>query len=316
MGDSQPRLRVAAVQAAPVFLDREATLAKVVGLINLAAANGAQLVVFPESFVPCYPVWLWSGRADVEVHAFSRLYANAVCVPGPDVSRLAEAVRNAGVMLAIGVTERETTYSRATLYNTLLVLDACGEMVLHHRKLMPTYKERTVWGQGDGSSLTTFELHGARLGGLTCWENLMPLARHALYAQGEQVHLAPTADTGPAWQASVRHIAYEGRVFVISCCQVLHRDMCADDPALLGFPSDAGWLMSGGSAIVTPAEDCAYLAGPVYGEETILYADLDLEKVVEGKHSFDVAGHYARPDILELRVNRAAQAQWVEAERA
>ena len=139
MGDSQPRLRVAAVQAAPVFLDREATVAKVAGLISLAAANGAQLVVFPESFVPCYPVWLWSGRADVEVHAFSRLYANAVCVPGPDVSRLAEAVRNAGVMLAIGVTERESTYSRATLYNTLLVLDASGEMVLHHRKLMPTY---------------------------------------------------------------------------------------------------------------------------------------------------------------------------------
>src|SRR6185503_13128127 len=140
-------LRVAAVQAAPVFLDREATVARVVGLISVAAANGAQLVVFPESFIPCYPVWLWSGRADVEVDAFSRLYANAIDVPGPDVARLAEAAQAAGVGLAIGVTERDSTFSRGTLYNTLLILDACFELVLHHRKLMPTYKERTVWGQ-------------------------------------------------------------------------------------------------------------------------------------------------------------------------
>jgi nitrilase len=176
--------------------------------------------------------------------------------------------------------------------------------VLHHRKLVPTYKERTVWGQGDGSSLATVELHGARVCGLICWENLMPLARQALYARGEQVHLAPTADTGPAWQSSLRHIAYEGRMFVVSCCQVLHRTAFPDDPALAGFPADAGWLMTGGTAIVTPAGACEYLAGPVYGEETVLYADLDLERVVEAKHSFDAAGHYARPDIFELRVNR------------
>jgi nitrilase len=184
--------------------------------------------------------------------------------------------------------------------------------VLHHRKLMPTYKERTVWGQGDGSSLATVELNGARIGGLLCWENLMPLARAALYAQGEQVHLAPTADTGAPWQASLRHIAYEGRVFVVSCCQVLHRTAFPDDPALAGFAADAGWLITGGSAIVSPAGDCDYLAGPVYGEETILYADLDLEKVVQAKHSFDVAGHYARPDVLELRINRARNAPLVD----
>jgi nitrilase len=272
VGDKQPVLRIAAVQAAPVFLDREATVAKAVGLIGHAAAKGAQLVVFPESFVPCYPVWLWSGRADVEPDAFVRLYANAVEVPGADLAQLAQAAQTAGVAVAIGVTERESTYGRGTLYNTLLILDSSGQLVLQHRKLMPTYKERTVWGQGDGSSLRTVELSGTRVGGLLCWENLMPLARHALYAQGEQIHLAPTADT-----------------------------------------TDAGWLMTGGSAIVTPGGDCEYLAGPVYAQETILYADLDLGKVVEGKHSFDVAGHYARPDILELRVNRKAQAQWVDA---
>jgi nitrilase len=305
---------VAAVQAAPVFLDREATIAKAAGLISQAAGNGAQLVVFPESFVPCYPVWLWAGRADVEVDAFSRLYANAVDVPGPDAACLSDAARSTGVAVAIGVTERESTYSRATLYNTLLVFDASGELVLHHRKLMPTYKERTIWGQGDGSSLVTVGLDGTRIGGLICWENLMPLARQALYAQGEQVHLAPTADTGAAWQASLRHIAYEGRVFVVSCCQVLHRNAFPDDPALEGFPPEAGWLITGGTAIVSPGGDCNYLAGPVYGEETILYADLDLERVVEAKHSFDVAGHYARPDVLELRINRKPQAQLVEME--
>jgi nitrilase len=312
MGDKQPVLRVAAVQAAPVFLDREATVEKVAELIGVAATDGAQLVVFPESFVPCYPVWLWAGRADVEVEAFSRLYANAVEVPGADTARLSEVARGAGVAIAIGVTERESTYSRSTLYNTLLIMDSTGELVLHHRKLMPTYKERTVWGQGDGSSLVTVEVNTVRLGGLLCWENLMPLVRHTLYAQGEQVHLAPTADTGAAWQASLRHIAYEGRVFVVSCCQVLHRESFADDPALAGFPADAGWLIRGGSAIVTPGGDCDYLAGPAYDQETILYADLNLATVVEAKHSFDVAGHYARPDILELRINRTPQAQLVD----
>jgi nitrilase len=312
MGDTPPVVRVAAVQASPVFLDRDATLSKAVTLTGQAAANGARLVVFPEAFVPCYPVWLWSGRADVEAAAYARLYANAVEVPGADTARLAAAARDGGVGLAIGVTERESTYGRGTLYNTLLVFNASGELVLRHRKLMPTYKERTVWGQGDGSSLVTVDLNGARVGGLVCWENLMPLARHALYAQGEQIHLAPTADTGAAWQASLRHIAYEGRVFVVSCCQVLHRDAFADDPALAGFATDAGWLISGGSAIVAPATDREYLAGPVYAEETILYADLDLEKVVEGKHSFDVAGHYARPDIFELRINRKPHEQLLD----
>jgi len=311
-GDKQAVLRVAAVQAAPVFLNRAATIAKAVGLMSQAADNGAQLVVFPESFVPCYPVWLWAGRADVEVDAFARLYANAVDVPGADTECLADAARTSGVAVAIGVTERESTYSRATLYNTLLVFDASGELVLHHRKLMPTYKERTIWGQGDGSSLVTASLDGIRIGGLLCWENLMPLARQALYAQGEQVHLAPTADTGAPWQTSLRHIAYEGRVFVVSCCQVLHRTAFPDDPALAGFAADAGWLITGGSAIVSPAGDCDYLAGPVYGQETILYADLDLEKVVVGKHSFDVAGHYARPDVLQLRINRTQQAPLVD----
>jgi nitrilase len=302
--DAFPGLRVAAVQAAPVFLDSAATTAKATALISESAANGAQLVVFPESFVPCYPVWLWSGRADVEPDAFSRLFANSLEVPGPETACLAQAARNTGAAVAIGVSERESNYGRATLYNSLLIFAPSGDLVLHHRKLMPTYKERTVWGQGDGSGLRTVEMGGVRFGGLICWENLMPLARQALYAQGEQVHLAGTADTGAAWQASLRHIAYEGRVFVVSSCQVLRRRDAPDDPALAGFPPDADWLIRGGSAVVAPGGDCDYLAGPAYEQETILYADLDLRKVVEAKHSLDVAGHYARPDVLELRIDR------------
>ncbi|MBV9134524.1 MAG: carbon-nitrogen hydrolase family protein [Chloroflexi bacterium] len=300
---SNQRLRVAAVQAEPVFLDREATVNKALQLIEAAAANGAELVVFPEAFVPGYPVWLWGERADVEPDAYVRLYANAVQVPDATTACLAEAATRAGVGVAIGITERDAAYSRATLYNTLLLFGPDGRLILHRRKLMPTYKERTVWGQGDASSLVASEVHGVRIGGLICWENLMPLARQAMYAQGEQLHLAPTADTGKAWQATVRHIAYEGRIFVVSCCQVLRR---TDDPALSGFPADAEWLMRGGTAIVSPTGDCDYLAGPVYEQESILYADLDLTDVIRAKHSFDVAGHYARADVLQLHVDRNA----------
>jgi nitrilase len=289
-----------------VFLDREATLEKACRLIAEAADEGARLIVFPEAFVPGYPIWLWAandgGQPNLEGDAFARLYAGAVEVPGATAA-LGRAARAAGAVVAIGVTEREADYSRGTLYNTLLIFDADGELILRHRKLMPTYKERTVWGQGDGSSLAVRETPAGRLGGLICWENLMPLARYALYAQGEQIHLAPTADCSDAWQATLRHLAYEGRVFVIACCQVLSRAALGDDPAAAGFPPDAGWLMRGGSAIVAPGGD-GYLAGPLYDQEGIVYADVDLDQVARAKHSLDVAGHYARPDVFELRVNR------------
>jgi nitrilase len=193
---SSQHFRVAAVQAKPLLLNRKATVNKALELIEAAAANGAKLVVFPEAFVPGYPVWLSAGRADVETEAYERLYANAVQVPDATTACLAEAAARAGVGVAIGVTERDAAYSRATLYCTLLLFEENGTLVLHRRKLMPTYKERTVWGQGDASSLVAADVHGVRIGGLICWENLMPLARQALYAQGEQLHIAPTADTG------------------------------------------------------------------------------------------------------------------------
>ncbi len=257
MGDQPRTIRLATIQAAPVFLDREATVAKAVSLISEAASEGAELILLPESFVPGYPVWLWSsndgGNPGLEEDAFARLFANAVEVPSDSTRSLGQAARDANAVVAIGVTERESEYGHGTLYNTLLVFDQDGRLILRHRKLMPTYKERTVWGQGDGSSLAVCETSLGRIGGLICWENLMPLARYALYAQGEQVHLAPTA------------------------------------------------------AIVAPGGDCDYLAGPLFNEEGILRADLDLGAVARAKHSFDVAGHYARPDVFELHVSRAAR---------
>ncbi|MBI2321926.1 MAG: carbon-nitrogen hydrolase family protein [Chloroflexi bacterium] len=309
MGDASSTIRAAAVQAAPVFLDREATVEKACRLIAQAADGGAELIVLPEAFVPGYPVWLWSsdngGQPGLEADAFARLYTNAVDVPGQAIRALSRAARAAKAVVAIGVTEREAEYGHGTLYNTLLLFDEEGALIARHRKLMPTYKERTVWGQGDGSSLSVLTTRVGRLGGLICWENLMPLARYALYAQGEQVHLAPTADCGAAWQPTLRHIAYEGRVFVIASCQVLSRDALRDEPALAGFPPEAGWLMRGGSAIVAPNGDCGYLAGPLYEQEGILHATLDLSLVSRAKHSLDVAGHYSRPDVFELYINRS-----------
>ncbi len=256
MGDDPGTVRAAAIQAAPVFLDREATLERAAQRIEEAADGGARLIVLPESFVPCYPVWLWAssdgGRSGLEAEAFARLHANAVEVPGMAVESLGRAARRARAVVAIGVTEREAEFSQGTLYNTLLVFGPDGELLLRHRKLMPTYMERTVCGQGDGSTLSVLATSAGRLGGLICWENLMPLARYALYAQGEQVPLAPTADCGDAWQPTLRHIGYEGRVFVIASCQVIARDELPDEPALAGFPAGAGWLMRGGSAIVSP----------------------------------------------------------------
>jgi len=307
-------VRASAVQAAPVFLDGEATLEKAIGLIGEAAEGGADLIVMPESLIPGYPVWLWAssdgGQSGLEAEAFARLYANAVEVPGPIADRLGQAARSAQAVVAIGVTEREAAFSRGTLYNTLLVYGPDGELLLRHRKLMPTYKERTVWGQGDGSTLSVVPTPAGRVGGLICWENLMPLARYGLYAQGEQIHLAPTADCGDAWQPTLRHIGYEGRVFVVACSQVLSRDALSDEPTLAGFPDDSGWLMRGGSAIVSPGGD--YLAGPLWEQEGILYADLDLGQVVKAKHSLDVAGHYARPDVFELRINRGCHPPFVD----
>ncbi len=302
-GESFPKYKAAAIQAAPVFLDREATVEKACRLIAEAAANGASLAVFPETWVPGYPVWTnavsrWNYPPSKQV--YRRLYQNAVDIPGPVTQRLGEAAGKAGVCLAIGVHERAAS---GTLYNTILFIGQDGQLLGKHRKLVPTYHERMVWGQGDGSTLNVFDTGLGRLGGLICWEHWMPLARYALYAQGEQVHasLWPTADE--TFLLACRSMAFEGRLFVIVSCSYLTKAMLPADfeleEEMSGFPEV---LCRGGSAIIGP--DGKYLAGPVYGEETVLYADIDLARGFEEKLAMDVVGHYARPDVFTLHIDR------------
>ena len=307
--------RIAAVQAAPVFLDLDATIEKACGLIETAAKGGASLVAFPEAFVPGYPVWVWfipSGKTHPLRALYARLHANSVAIPGPEVNRLCEAAADSGVTVAIGVNERNSEGSDSTLYNTLLYLGAEGRVLGKHRKLIPTAGERLVWGQAAGSDLEVFELPFGRLSGLLCWENYMPLARYALTAWGEQIHVAPTWDRGEPWISTMRHVAKESRCFVLSACQAFHMD---DIPDELEFKAEYlngvdGWLNPGLSLIVDP--DGKVLAGPLEAEEGILYADVHPDQLVGPRWQLDTAGHYARPDIFELRVHREPRPPLVE----
>jgi len=302
--------KIAAIQAAPVFLDREATIAKACELIRQAGEEGASLAVFPEAFVPGYPLWSWfipPGKTHPLRALYAELLDNAVTVPSESVDRLRRAAAAAGIAVAIGINEVNAEASGTTLYNTLLYLGPDGSILGKHRKLVPTAAERLVWGQGDGSDLDVYHLPFGRLGGLICWENYMPLARYALYAWGVQIFVAPTWDRGEPWLSTLRHIAKEGRCFVVGCCSALHKD---DIPDRLPFKEEylqgAGdWLNPGGSAIVDP--DGKLVAGPAHETETILYAEFEPAQLTGPRWQLDTAGHYARPDVFELHVHRQAK---------
>ncbi len=297
-------VRVAAVQATPVFLDREATVDKACALIAEAGRHGAHLAVFPEGFVPTYPLWAWyipPIRTQEARVLYDELLQQSVTVPGPTVERLGEAARDAGVTVVMGINERNAEASGTTLYNSLLFIGPDGRLLGRHRKLVPTVAERLVHGRGDGSTLGVYDLDIGRLGGLICWENYMPLARWALYARGVQIHVAPTWDRGEPWLSTLRHIAKEGRAFVIGCCSPVRRD---DVPERYAFKAEhlpeAPWINPGGSAIVDP--DGRFLAEPVTEREEILYADLDLGMLRGSRFQLDVAGHYGRPDVFGFRI--------------
>jgi nitrilase len=304
-------VRVACVQAEPAVLDRERTLDKLATLTAEAAAAGARLVVFPETFVAAYPSSAWAkflaGWADPRAKgAFARLVRESVDVPGPDADRLGEIAREHEVWLVTGVNERDPERP-GTLYNALLYHAPDGRLAVHHRKLVPTNHERLIWGQGDGGGLRAVETPLGRIGGLICWENYMPLARFALYESGVEIYIASTADDGDAWQSTLVHIARESRAFVVSPCHFQRAGSYPDDFPLRDELAGIDVLGRGGSAILAP--DGSYLAGTLYGEEGILYADLDPQRLDEERQRFDPAGHYHRPDVLELRVRarRAAR---------
>jgi nitrilase len=294
---------VAAVQAAPVLLDRDATISKLVDLAEKAAAEGARLVVFPEAFVPGYPDWVWRTRPwDAHASAlYARLLDQAVVVGSPATGMLAETARRLGIWLSAGVSERDEAGS--TLYNTLLYFAPDGTLAARHRKLMPTGGERLVWGMGDGSTLDVVDTGFGRLGGLICWENYMPLARAALYACGIDIYLAPTWDNSDVWVPTLRHIGKEGRTFVIGVTSCIRAtDLPEDLPGradLYGGADD--WLSRGNSVIIGP--DGEILAGPITEEEAILYAEIDTTAARVSRQQFDPAGHYSRSDVLHLSVD-------------
>ena len=300
-------VKTAVVQAAPILFNRDATVEKACRLTAEASAQGAQLILFPEAFIPAYPRGLSFGtvvgsRSPEGRLTWERYWDNAVDVPGPATEALGQAAQVANAYLAIGVIERDTQFSRGTLYCTLLYFGPDGQLLGKHRKLKPTAAERLIWGEGDGSTLTVLDTPLGKLGGLICWENYMPLARMALYSKGVEMYLAPTADSRDSWQATLRHIALEGRCFVLGCNQFVTKSMYpADLPGIEDLADQPEIMCRGGSAIISPLGEV--LVGPLYDAEGILYADLDLADVARSKLDFDVVGHYARPDVFQLVVD-------------
>ena len=307
MTDRHSIVKVAVVQAAPVLFNRDATVEKTVELIQRASAQNAQLVLFPEAFIPAYPRGLSFGmvvgsRSIEGRQLWQRYWDNSIEIPGPATETLGEAVSEAGVHMAIGVIEKDSQFSGGTLYCTLLYFGPDGQILGKHRKIKPTGSERLIWGEGDGSTLTAVSTPLGVIGGLICWENYMPLARMAMYSKGVEIYLAPTADQRDTWQATMQHIAQEGRCFVLGCNQFVTKEMypadLKDHPEVAAMPEV---MCRGGSVIVSPLGKV--IAGPLYGEEGILYADLDMNEIICSKVDFDVVGHYARPDVFQLWVN-------------
>lgn len=294
--------KVAVIQSASVPFDADASTTKAEGLIAEVAAAGAKLAVFPEAFIGGYPKGSAFGaavgyRTEGGRNEYARYSNGAVELDGPEVRRLVDASSEHGVFVVMGVIERLGN----TLYCTALLISPTEGLVENHRKLMPTGSERLVWGYGDGSTLGTMDTPLGRAGAVICWENYMPLMRQAMYAAGVQLYCAPTADDRPTWQASMTHIAVEGRVFVLSACQYLTRDAFpADHPYDVDLPR-GDVLMRGGSMIIDPSGKI--LAGPVFDEETVLYAEVDLETKTRSHLDFDAVGHYSRPDVFSMTVN-------------
>ncbi len=299
--------KIAAVQATPVFLDREATVSKARGLIAEAGRSGARLVVFPEAFIPTYPDWVWRippGQHRMLADIYAELLEQSVEIPGPVTEELCEAARQARIYVVMGLNERNANASNASLYNTLLYIDPEGNLLGKHQKLVPTAPERMVWAQGNGSTLEVYDTSLGKLSGLICWENYMPLARYSLYAWGVQIYFAPTWDNGEPWLSTLRHIAKEGRVYVVGCSITMRKE---DIPDRFEFKakyySEVGeWINKRDSAIVSP--DSKFVAGPLNAKEGILYAELDSRQMNGSKWNLDVAGHYARPDVFRLTVSK------------
>jgi predicted amidohydrolase len=304
------KIVVGVVQARPAVLDLAACIDRACSWIGEAGRRGVQLVAFPEAWIPCYPLWCdggsfakWGNPAAKRLHA--RLLENSLVVRSPETDALCAAARKAGVAVVMGANERESF--GGSIYNSLVFIDEEGRVVATRRKLVPTHGERLVWSAGDAAHLDAHRLAQARVGGLICWEHWMPLARHVLHVAGEEIHVAAWPHGGEHHQLASRHYAFEGRCFVLAAAMVLSKsDLPADFELADDYHDGPDELLAGGSAIIGP--DGAYVVAPTFAREELLVAEVDLARAREEKLTLDVAGHYARPELFELRVRRGRPA--------
>ena len=298
-------VKVAAAQVAPHFLNREKTVEKACDLIVEAGKNQAKMIVFPEAFISGYPDWVWvvpNGNGGMLDDLYAQLVASAISIPDESTQKIAQAAKDAGIYVAVGVHERNTEASGSSLYNTIIYFDDQGSIMGKHRKLIPTGGERLIWGQGSGSTLSVFETPFGKLGGLLCWENFMPLARQSMYMGGVQIHVAPTWDSSDSWLLSMQHIAREGGMYVINVCQAFRMEDIPDHFEFKKlYSGDREWINPGNSCIVNPRGEI--IAGPLSEKQELLYAEIDTSQIPASKRMFDVTGHYARPDVFNFSVN-------------
>ncbi|WP_338555381.1 carbon-nitrogen hydrolase family protein [Paenibacillus sp. KS-LC4] len=307
----QQKVKVGVVQAAPHLLDKQSAFTQIAAYAGEASRQGVKLLVFPEVFVSGYPRGMTFGnrigsRTAEGREDFRRYSESAITIPGEDTKLLGDIAAENGIYLIVGVLERDQEFSGATLYNSIVYVGPDGRLLGKHRKLIPTAAERLLWGEGDGSTLTVIQTPFGRIGGLICWENYMPLARTAMYAKGIDLFITPTADARDTWQSTIRHIACEGRCYVLSSNQFATKSLYPKDMASFAELEQMDEVLSrGGSAIVGPLGE--YMVEPVYGREALLVAELDMMKIAESRFDFDVVGHYSRPDVFQLHVNEAKQ---------
>ena len=304
-------IKIAVIQHAPVMFDRDKTIEKALQLIEQTAKEKAQLIIFPEAFISGYPAWIWRLRPGLDWTTSKKLHQAlldaAVDIDAGQLKPIQEAAKSHNVTVVCGLNERDGKLGRTTVYNSVVTIGNNGELLNHHRKLMPTNPERMVWGFGDGSGLNVVNTPAGRLGTLICWESYMPLARYSLYAQGIEVYIAPTYDSGEGWIGSMQHIAREGRCWVINSGVALHYEDLPDDfpDKTLLYPAPDEWINGGDSLVVAPGGKI--IAGPKNKEHGILYAEVDLQQVASARRDLDVTGHYSRPDVFTLHINKQPQ---------
>ena len=298
------KMKIAAAQVAPIYLNKKKTVEKACKLISEAAKKGAKLIVFPEAFISGYPDWVWlisNSNGKVLTPLYVELVNNSISVPDDSTIKLCKAASKAKIFVTIGINEINSEGSKSSLYNSILYISEKGKILGVHRKLIPTGGERLVWAQGSGDSLVSFNTSIGKIGGLICWENLMPLPRQTMYNSGVQIYVAPTWDKSDKWISSMQHIAREGGMFVISCCQAIKmKDIPQKYSFKKFYPEGREWINTGNSCIINPDGDI--IAGPFSQKQGLIYADIDLDEIISAKRMFDSAGHYSRQDVFDFKI--------------